>query len=182
MPKDIDDASHESGNHPSSLAQPGILTRCKDYLVAQVLRAGWPRLVATAKRWAPDHPPDKVFSYPERPWLKLRVWFHPSLDSTSEKQTRTLFELHGGDWLFGAPTHVDHFSCHFSDHHDCVVVSPDHRKTWENPFPNGFGDFEWTIERIHKDDSLCVDRHNAAAIGHSAGGNLILGECLGLRY
>jgi acetyl esterase/lipase len=181
MSKTIDDASHQFDNDPSSLAQPGILTRCKDYLVAQVLRAGWPILMATANRWAPDRPPDKVFSYPERPWLKLRVWFPPSLDPTSKKPTRALFELHGGGWLFGAPTDVDHFSCHFSDHHDCVVVSLDYRKTWKNPFPTGLEDLEWTIERIFEDDSLCVDRHNAAAIGHSAGGNLVLGECLVLR-
>jgi len=178
--KTIHDAAHESNEDPSHLTQPGFLTRCRDYSLAQVLRLAWPLLMATANRWTPERLPDKVFSYPERPWLKLRLWFPPSLDPSSKKPTRTLFEVHGGGWLFGASTDVDHVSCHFADHLDCVVVSLDYRKTPRNQFPVGLEDLEWTIEKIFDDDTLCVDRHNAAAIGHSAGGNLVLCECRGL--
>lgn len=115
----------------------------------------------------PDHP------------IRTRV-YRPH--NHSHGKLPALVYFHPGGHLFGCPEMAHDFFTALIARRPCVVIAPDYRKSYIQPFPAGFNDcyttLLWTQENA---DSLKTMPNKIIVAGHSAGGGLAAAVSLKAR-
>ena len=118
----------------------------------------------------------------------------PSSDGSSEIRTRiykplnhegtlpALLYIHGGGLLVGNPEMSGEIIQQFIETRPCVIVSPDYRKAYTQPYPAGFNDCYDTLLWIKANaEQLGVSPDKIIVAGHSAGGGLTAAVTLKAR-
>jgi len=90
--------------------------------------------------------------------------------------------IHGGGYIAGNPEQSGLIIEKFIQTRPCVVVSPDYRKAYTQPFPAGFNDcYETLLWARANADQLGIDAEKVIVAGHSAGGGLTAAVTLKAR-
>ena len=98
------------------------------------------------------------------------------------EQLPALIYLHGGGYLFGFPEMFHDVIERFIETRPCVVIAPDYRKAWTEPFPAGFDDCYATLLWAKANATSLGIRDDAVVVaGHSAGGGLTAAVTLKAR-
>jgi acetyl esterase/lipase len=87
------------------------------------------------------------------------------------KNRPAFLDIHGGGFIAGFPGWLPSFLQTAAMFTDCVVVSPEYRRSPETHFPAALEDNYATLRWMHTDaDALGIDRKRIAVGGESAGG------------
>jgi acetyl esterase/lipase len=90
-----------------------------------------------------------------------------------------LLWMHGGGYVMGDLKQDDQAAKSFSAAAKCLVVSVDYRLAPENPFPSAIEDCYAVLKRLYtQPDEFCIDPHQIAVGGASAGSGLAAGLAL----
>ena len=93
-----------------------------------------------------------------------------------------LLYIHGGGYLLGNPEMSIDVIERFIKTRPCVVVAPDYRKAYTEPYPAGFDDcYETLLWAINNAAQLGIDPDRVIVAGHSAGGGLTASVTLKAR-
>lgn len=90
--------------------------------------------------------------------------------------------IHGGGYVLGNPEMSANAIKEFIDTRPCVVLAPDYRKAYTEPYPAGFNDcYDTLLWAVANADSLNVSADKLMVAGHSAGGGLTAAVTLKAR-
>ena len=93
-----------------------------------------------------------------------------------------LIYFHGGGYVLGAPEMSADVLERFINTRPCVVVAPDYRKAYTEPFPAGFNDcYETLLWATNNAEQLGARCDRVMVAGHSAGGGLTAAVTLKAR-
>lgn len=93
-----------------------------------------------------------------------------------------LVYIHGGGYLIGNPEMAGDGIKRFIETRPCVVVAPDYRKAWTQPFPAGFNDcYDTLLWAVANAAELAGNPDQIMVAGHSAGGGLTAAVTLRAR-
>ena len=93
-----------------------------------------------------------------------------------------LLYIHGGGYIACTPELFNRVIEQFIETRPCVVISPDYRKAYVEPFPAAFNDcYETLIWAKNNADKLGVRDDRFIIAGHSAGGGLTAAVTLKAR-
>lgn len=99
-----------------------------------------------------------------------------------EGRLPVMLYLHGGGLLFGNPEMNIEIFRRFIQTRPCVIVSPDYRKSYTQPYPAAFNDCYDTLLWIKANaDMLEASADKIIVAGHSAGGGLTAAVTLKAR-
>ena len=93
-----------------------------------------------------------------------------------------LLYVHGGGYILGNPEISVDLIERFINTRPCVVVAPDYRRAYTEPYPAAFNDcYEALIWAKNNAAELALDRDRVIIAGHSAGGGLAAAVTLKAR-
>ncbi|MEL6590492.1 MAG: alpha/beta hydrolase [Bacteroidota bacterium] len=102
------------------------------------------------------------------PDIRIRIFRPPS-----DEVLPALLYIHGGGYLIGVPEIALDKAREYIRRRACVVIAPDYRKGFSNPYPAAFHDCYDTLLWMKENaDSLGIRGDKFAVGGHSAGGGL----------
>lgn len=91
--------------------------------------------------------------------------------------------IHGGGYMLGG-TYMAGMTCGkmLAEKYDCVLVFPDYRLAWQDPYPAALEDCYAALKWMYDNaDELGIDRERIVVGGESAGGGLTAAVCLYAR-
>jgi acetyl esterase/lipase len=84
-----------------------------------------------------------------------------------------LLWIHGGGYALGIPEQDEHFIKRFIDASNCIVVSPDYRRSMDSPYPAALDDCYTTLLWLRNHcDEYKIRKDQLMIGGDSAGGGL----------
>lgn len=90
--------------------------------------------------------------------------------------------IHGGGYVIGKPEDYDSILKRFVRTRPCVVIAPDYRKAYTQPYPAALNDcYDALLWARDNATSLNIDANNIVVAGHSAGGGLTAAVTLRAR-
>lgn len=93
-----------------------------------------------------------------------------------------LLYIHGGGYITGLPESVGAPISQFIETRPCVIIAPDYRKAFTEPFPAGFNDcYETLLWAQANAAELNIRADKFMVAGHSAGGGLTAAVTLKAR-
>lgn len=93
-----------------------------------------------------------------------------------------LLYFHGGGYILGNPEQAREIMVEFVRTRPCVVIAPDYRKAFTDPFPAGFDDcYETLLWARSNAEPLNILPEKFILAGHSAGGGLAAAVALKAR-
>ena len=111
---------------------------------------------------------------------KIRVRVYRPQDCT--EALPAMLYIHGGGYLMGNPEGFAGMIKKFIETRKCVVIAPDYRKAFTEPFPAGFNDcYESLIWAKENAEQLGIRNDRFMVAGHSAGGGLTAAVTLKAR-
>ncbi|MGJ8686282.1 MAG: alpha/beta hydrolase [Spongiibacteraceae bacterium] len=111
---------------------------------------------------------------------KIRVLIHRPKKFTGKLPA--LLYYHGGGYIMGKPEHARSIIKSFIQSRPCVVIAPDYRKAFSEPFPAGFNDcYDTLLWAKDNAEKLNVFPEKLIVAGHSAGGGLTAAVTLKAR-
>lgn len=110
----------------------------------------------------------------------IRVLIYRPKGSTGKLPA--LLYNHGGGYIMGIPEHSRSIIKGFIQSRPCVVIAPDYRKAFTEPFPAGFNDcYDTLLWAKESAEELNVFAEKFIVAGHSAGGGLTAAVTLKAR-
>ncbi|MDC7219465.1 MAG: alpha/beta hydrolase [Spirochaetales bacterium] len=123
---------------------------------------------------------DEVFIPRSKEDHKIRARVYRPLEQ--EGKLPVMLYTHGGGLIFGNPEMCEKPIKKFIETRPCVVVAPDYRKAFTEPYPAGFNDCYDTLLWIKENaEELGIDPDKVIIAGHSAGGGLAAAVTLKAR-
>ena len=110
--------------------------------------------------------------------IRTRIYRPKNHDNTLP----VMLYCHGGGYITGNPEHTDSIIERYIDTRPCIVVAPDYRKSYTQPYPAGFNDCYDTLLWIRQHATEfggCPEKIMVA--GNSAGGGLTAAVTLKAR-
>ena len=130
----------------------------------------------------------------DRPGLGCDEVYIPSSDGRWQIRARVykpeqqggslpvLLYLHGGGYILGNPEMSAELIERFINTRPCVVVAPDYRKAYTEPYPAGFNDcYDTLLWAVQNAAQLGAHSDGVMVAGHSAGGGLAAAVTLKAR-
>ncbi len=111
---------------------------------------------------------------------QLRVVVYRPEDA--EGALPALLYLHGGGYIMGNPEQATEIIEAYLRARPCVVIAPDYRKSFTEPYPAGFDDcYDTLLWAKANAESLGISAERFVVAGHSAGGGLAAAVSLKAR-
>ena len=99
-----------------------------------------------------------------------------------DRQLPAMLYCHGGGYIMGDPEQAAELIERFIKARSCVVIAPDYRKSFTEPFPAGFNDcYETLLWAKANAAELNIFSEHFIVAGHSAGGGLTAAVSLKAR-
>lgn len=109
------------------------------------------------------------------PDIRIRI-FKPL---NGAKQLPGMLYIHGGGYSMGNPELNLDLTQRFIDREHCVIISPDYRRSLDEPYPAAFDDcYDTLLWMKEHAETLGVVPNNFIVGGHSTGGGLTAAVCL----
>mgnify|MGYP001181123128 FL=1 len=111
---------------------------------------------------------------------KIRIRIYKPLDQ--DGPLPILLYFHGGGYILGNPEMSGEVIKRFIATRPCVIIAPDYRKAYTEPYPAGFNDcYETLLWAVRNADRLDAKADQIIVAGHSAGGGLVAAVTLKAR-
>lgn len=156
-------------------------------VMAALMKKPWFRRFST---WAGDH----LLQGKDIESLDCDERYIPSSDGHWQIRTRiyrpkqiegplpAMIYIHGGGYIIGSPETAHSIIERFVATRPCVVIAPDYRKAFTEPFPAGFNDcYETLLWAKDNAADLGINDTGFIVAGHSAGGGLTAAVTLKAR-